>query len=170
MQLPSLRSLRTLMDKMKNLTSTLTICTASNGDLSFIVETDYAMVVSKYYNLELEKGNENSQPNGANDKLVEITCMVDSKQLAMCFGSIQVRMGVMNRITSDDKNEISEFSMFFHFSSAKFRWWAMCTKMICSTLALRYGTMSQWNVISLLWANERECEREKIVYISNAVE
>lgn len=92
-QLPTLRSLRTLMDKMKNLAAMLTICTTSNGDLSFIVETDSAMVVSRYYNLILETttGDDDSvRPN--NGELQEITCLVDSKQLAMCFASIQVSL------------------------------------------------------------------------------
>lgn len=73
---------------MKNLTPILTICCSLNGDLSFIVETETAMVASRYYNLVLEKhiadgANVNKEPE-------EIACRVDTKQLAMCFASIQV--------------------------------------------------------------------------------
>lgn len=88
-QLPTLRSLRSLLDKMKNLAPSLTICSASNGDLSFIVETESAMVVSRYYNLILETTN--GDGTRVDDGVLnEITCMVDSKQLAMCYASIQV--------------------------------------------------------------------------------
>lgn len=73
---------------MKNLAPTLTICCSTSGDLSFIVETDSAMVASRYYNLILEKhvadgDNENGEPE-------EIACRVDTKQLAMCFAGMQV--------------------------------------------------------------------------------
>lgn len=86
-QMPSIKSLRVLCDKMKNLSPTITICCLSSGDLSFIVETDSAIVVSRYFNLILDhcagRNEDKSQP-------LEICCRVDTKQLSMCFGSIQV--------------------------------------------------------------------------------
>lgn len=91
-QLPSLRSLRSLLDKMKNLAPSLTICSTSNGDLSLIVETESAMVVSRYYNLMLETTNGDDSTRAKDGELVEISCMVDSKQLAMCCASIQVNI------------------------------------------------------------------------------
>lgn len=91
-QLPTLRSLRSLLDKMKNLAPSLTICSASNGDLSFIVETDSAMVVSRYYNLMLENINGDASTTVKDGQLEEITCLVDSKQIAMCCASIQVTL------------------------------------------------------------------------------
>lgn len=89
-QMPSLKSLRTLCDKMKNLATIMTICCISTGDLSFIVETDSAIVVSRYFNLVLDKiFNENNEmhKDGSNS---EICCQIDTKHLSMCFGSIQV--------------------------------------------------------------------------------
>lgn len=88
--MPSLKSLKVLCDKMKNLAPTMTICCISSGDLSLILETDSAIVVSRYFNLMLDQTNtENSKSDG---QPVEICCQVDTKQLSTCFGSIQVCM------------------------------------------------------------------------------
>lgn len=73
---------------MKNLAPTLTICCGVNGELSFIVETDSAMVASRYYNLALEKHV--AEGDNANGEPEEIACRVDTKQLALCFASMQV--------------------------------------------------------------------------------
>lgn len=75
---------------MKNLSPTLTVCGASNGDLSFIVETDSAMIVSRYYNLALDSDSKIQSTDQNGNEPIEISCNVDSKQLAMCFSCIQV--------------------------------------------------------------------------------
>lgn len=87
-QMPSLKSLRVLCDKMKNLAPTMTVCCLSSGDLSFIVETDSAIVVSRYFNLILDHCIDNNTDKEGQP--VEICCHIDTKQLSMCFGSIQV--------------------------------------------------------------------------------
>lgn len=95
-QLPSLKSLKTLCDKMKNLSTNITICCISTGDLSFIVETESAIVVSRYFNLKIDQVNRsNDNGKGAaiehvNNKNLEISCCIDTKILSMCFGSLQV--------------------------------------------------------------------------------
>ncbi|XP_055308716.1 checkpoint protein HUS1 [Sitodiplosis mosellana] len=89
-QMPSLKSLRTLCDKMKNLAATITICCISSGDLSFIVETDSAIVVSRYFNLILDQMNEDNSNMVEDGQSREICCNIDTKQLSMCFGSIQL--------------------------------------------------------------------------------
>lgn len=89
--MPTLKSTRILCDKMKNLSPILTVCAASNGDLSFIVETDSAMIVSRYYNLQLEQDSRIQASDKNGDEPIEVSCNVDSKQLAMCFSCIQVR-------------------------------------------------------------------------------
>lgn len=83
--MPSLKCLRALCDKMKNLAQTMTICSLSTGDLSFIIETDSAIVVSRYFNLIVDRINRND-----NNQQSEICCHIDTKHLSMCFGSIQV--------------------------------------------------------------------------------
>lgn len=64
------------------MSSTMTVCCISSYDLSFIVETDSAVVVSRYFNLirQNERKNDN----------FEKSCEIDTKQLSLCFGSIQV--------------------------------------------------------------------------------
>lgn len=96
-QMPSLKSLRILCDKMKNLAPTMTICCISSGDLSFIVETDSSIVVSRYFNLILDhvddkSVNKDGQPS-------EICCQIDTKQLSTCFGSIQVDIILLYKST-----------------------------------------------------------------------
>lgn len=83
--------MRTLCDKMKNLSPTLTICAASNGDLSFVVETDSAMIVSRYYNLLLEPDSKIQASDHKTNEPIEISCNADSKQLAACLSCIQVQ-------------------------------------------------------------------------------
>lgn len=89
MQMPSLKSLRVLCDKMKNLSGTITICSISTGDLSFIVETDSIIVVSRYFNLKIEEITD-SVDIGLNNQNLEIGCQIDTKNLSTCFGSLQV--------------------------------------------------------------------------------
>lgn len=89
--MPSLKSLRTLCEKMKNLAATMTICCISSGDLSFIVETESAIVVSRYFNLIVDQIGEDTRNIEKNGQPIEISCHIDTKQLSLCFGSIQVR-------------------------------------------------------------------------------
>ena len=87
--MPSLKSLRALCDKMKNLSSTITVCSVSTGDLSFIVETDSAIVVSRYFNLKIDHVSNNLSVEHENQN---IGCRIDTKTLSMCFGSLQVNL------------------------------------------------------------------------------
>lgn len=84
--MPTLKSLKSLCDKMKNLSPSLTICCDLNGDLIFVVETDSAMVASRYFNLNVTKLEDPIVPIEGE----EVSCRVDSKQLASCFSSNQV--------------------------------------------------------------------------------
>lgn len=87
--MPSLKSLRTLCDKMKNLSPTLTAVCSTNGDMSFIVETDSSMVVSRYFNLILEE-NANHNQQTVPSEPEEFACQIDTKQLANVFTSMQM--------------------------------------------------------------------------------
>lgn len=96
---------------MKNLAPILTVCCGSNGDLSFIVETDAAMVVSRYYNLLLDAANSAAAVT-AKDSLEEISCQVDTRQISLCFASIQVRKAHLSQIF---RFLFSEISFLFNF-------------------------------------------------------
>lgn len=87
--MPSLKTLRILCDKMKNLATDITVCCTSSGDLSFIIETDSAIVLSRYFNLALNPSTELIK-NKMTDEPFEVCCNIDTKQLSQCFGSIQV--------------------------------------------------------------------------------
>lgn len=84
--MPTLKSLKNLCDKMKNLSPTTIVLFTLNGDLTFVVETDSAMVSSRYFNLLV---NKSANPKAQIDA-DEICCRVDSKQLSLCFTSVQV--------------------------------------------------------------------------------
>lgn len=87
--MPSLKSLRVLCDKMKNLSSTITVCSVSTGDLSFIVETESIVVVSRYFNLKIDQAS-NCVDTERDSQNVDIKCHIDTKNLSTCFGSLQV--------------------------------------------------------------------------------
>lgn len=81
--MPTLKSLKSLCDKMRTMAPNLSISCDLKGELSFIVETESSMVASRYFNLKAEK------PKGCQNDKDEISVRVDSKQLALCFSSSQ---------------------------------------------------------------------------------
>lgn len=105
LQMPSLRSIRGMVDKKKNLSSSLTVYLTAVGELSLVVETVMATISSQYSNLEMVKHDpsaavvaddieqQSSAPptnvNGNGHE--EISCRVDAKQLAVCLSSIQLQ-------------------------------------------------------------------------------
>lgn len=114
--MPSLKSLRALCDKMKNLSSTITICSISTGDLSFIVETDAAIIVSRYFNLKIDQISNNSCVDERQDNPnLEIGCCIDTKNLSTCFGSLQVSytsffiFGILLSYTSESASSVLEY-------------------------------------------------------------
>ncbi|XP_055531533.1 checkpoint protein HUS1 [Wyeomyia smithii] len=82
--LPSIKSLRALMEKKKNLSPAVTVYATATGELSLVVETDIVTVGSHY------KGLESSwcagRPPAANGE--DAACRVDSKKLSTILESI----------------------------------------------------------------------------------
>lgn len=144
-QLPTLRSLRSLLDKMKNLSPSLTICSASNGDLSFIVETESAMVVSRYYNLMLETTNGDGLVNTVKDgELEEITCLVDSKQIAMCCASIQVSSKI-----GKNSSIATSFLFVFQFSNIRMVGNLLQDEIFNIHIAIRDNVSMHCNIVAV---------------------
>lgn len=100
--MPSMRSLRTLVDRIKNLSPSITVYYNHVGELSLVVETDTATVTSHYRNLPVTRlnGDGNQQQSseqaakrtattgsGANG---EVSCRVSSRQLSMILGGLQI--------------------------------------------------------------------------------
>lgn len=81
--MPTLRSMRNLMGKIKNLAPTLTFFCNLEGELSLVVETNQATVSSHYRNLEVVVTRRSETPPD------EISCRIDTKQLALCLQSNQ---------------------------------------------------------------------------------
>lgn len=113
--LPSLRSLRTLVDRIKNLSSSITVYYNGSGELALVVETDSATVASHYKNL-LTKRSTSNDGNGdsAADETAmtdvdgEVSCRVSSKQLSMILGSLQLPLtgGLWCHIERDSVMEL----------------------------------------------------------------
>lgn len=91
--MPTLRSIRNLVDKMKNLSASLTVyCNYLNGELSLIAETELATVASHYRNLCVTgyDANTTQRDDTESGKCVgEVSCRVNSKHLLMFFTSNQ---------------------------------------------------------------------------------
>lgn len=91
--MPSLRFIRNLIDKIKNLSPSITICATSSGELSIIAETDSATVASHYRNLEIKNIDRTQFENDADDddddaannpaKEIEVACLIDCKKTAI---------------------------------------------------------------------------------------
>lgn len=99
--MPSLRFLRNLIDKIKNLSPSITFYANTNGELSIVAETDQATVASHYRNLEVKKVHydENSENcgNRANtEKGMEVACLVDCKKTAVFLSALQINNLVMS--------------------------------------------------------------------------
>lgn len=91
--LPSVRSLRTLVDRIKNLSPLITIYYNNTGELSLVIETDQATVASHYRNLSVKLAPAEDggvQEMVANPVAQEVSCRVSSKQLSMVLGSLQM--------------------------------------------------------------------------------
>lgn len=89
--MPSVRSLRNLVDKIKNLSPSMTVYYNNVGELSLVVETDLTTVSSHYRNLSVTEHPE-AQPDPAlNTADGEVACRISSKQLAMLLGSNQLQ-------------------------------------------------------------------------------
>ncbi|XP_058067242.1 checkpoint protein HUS1 [Anopheles bellator] len=86
--LPTIKSLRALLEKKKNLAPTVTLYVTMNGELSLVVETDVVTVASHYRDLELSPrcgrvGQEST-------KMSEASCRVETRKLAALFETIYI--------------------------------------------------------------------------------
>lgn len=86
--MPSLRSARNLMDKIKNLSPSVTVYCNNQDSLSFVCETDMVTVASHYRNLSVTLTD--GSKNDAGD---EVACRVSAKQFAMFLSSNQMISG-----------------------------------------------------------------------------
>ncbi|XP_035894176.1 checkpoint protein HUS1 [Anopheles stephensi] len=89
--MPSAKSLRTLLDKKKNLAPTVTLYATLNDELSLVVETEVVTVASHYRNLKCvpaRKLTGDHEPQDQPTNLSEASCRVDTKKLATLFETI----------------------------------------------------------------------------------
>lgn len=83
--MPSLKALKNLTDKIKNVSPYITVCGIGTGELSFVVETDMAIVTSQFKKLFV--GPLDTDRDDCDQ--IEVSCRVDAKKLANFFASIQ---------------------------------------------------------------------------------
>ncbi|XP_053670467.1 checkpoint protein HUS1 [Anopheles nili] len=94
--MPSVKSLRTLLDKMKNLAPTVTLYATLNDELSLVVETEVVTVASHYKNLKCGPVRHNCpEPTEQLTNLSEACCRVETKKLASLFETINFYEAIM---------------------------------------------------------------------------
>uniref|UniRef100_A0A182PGH7 Checkpoint protein n=1 Tax=Anopheles epiroticus TaxID=199890 RepID=A0A182PGH7_9DIPT len=87
--MPSIKSLRGLLDKKKNLAPTVTLYATLNDELSLVVETEVVTVASHYRNLKCTPARRLGADQDANPThLSEACCRVDTKKLAALFETL----------------------------------------------------------------------------------
>lgn len=87
--MPSLKFLRNLVDKVKNISPSITFCATSLGELSIIAETESATIASHYRNLEIKKIDKSQMSDGGGND-VEASCLVDCKKAAIFLSALQM--------------------------------------------------------------------------------
>lgn len=80
--MPTLKSIRNLVEKMKNLASHVTFFCNNAGEIAMVVETEEVTVASNYRNLEV-------QLEDPDDRNLEVSCRVSAKELGICFSCNQ---------------------------------------------------------------------------------
>ncbi|ETN67774.1 mitotic and DNA damage checkpoint protein hus1 [Anopheles darlingi] len=102
--MPSIRSLRALLDKKKTLAPTVTLYTTMNDEMSLIVETDLVTVASHYRHLKCVPAVQRSTGDEQFTHLSEACCRVDSKKLAAIFEIISMSDVV---VTANVRHELA---------------------------------------------------------------
>ncbi|XP_065073442.1 checkpoint protein HUS1 [Ochlerotatus camptorhynchus] len=87
--LPSVKSLKGLMDKKKNMSPSVTIYATLAGELSLVVETDVVTVASHFKGLQCARAK---PPDGGEtepeQETLEAACKVDAKKLSTLLESV----------------------------------------------------------------------------------
>lgn len=93
--MPTLKSVRNLVEKIKNLASHVTFFCNNTGEIAMVVETDEVTVASNYRNLEV-------QLDDPDDKSLEVSCSVSAKELGNCFSCNQFQDSKMYCCATQD--------------------------------------------------------------------
>ncbi|XP_062561524.1 checkpoint protein HUS1 [Armigeres subalbatus] len=86
--LPSVKSLKGLMDKKKNMSPSVTIYATLAGELSLVVETDVVTVASHFKGLQCARGKPPGAADELEDESLEAACKVDAKKLSTLLESV----------------------------------------------------------------------------------
>ncbi|XP_058466488.1 checkpoint protein HUS1 [Malaya genurostris] len=119
--MPSIKSLQGLLDKMKNLSPSVTIYVTLAGEFSLVVETDVVTVGSHYKGLQsgLAQSLDTADATEETETLTEAACRVDSKKLCTlleCLNCFDMKMmaNIKNQISFNVKYEIRD-NVFMNF-------------------------------------------------------
>ncbi|EDV94841.1 checkpoint protein HUS1 [Drosophila grimshawi] len=82
---PSLRLMRSLVDKLKNISPSLIFHGSTNGELNLVSESEMATITSRFTRLLLHKGEGNSSHQST-----EVSCSVDSRKMSAFFNALQL--------------------------------------------------------------------------------
>jgi HUS1 checkpoint protein len=84
--MPHIKSLRTVVDRMKSLSDRLELSANQSGELTLKVETRMASVRTSYSGLENPQWKEGQVPDGSGSQTDFRTCVVDAKKLSRFLG------------------------------------------------------------------------------------
>lgn len=88
LNVPSNRLMRSLIDKIKNLSPTIIFHATSAGEMNVVAETEMATITTRYKNLEIRALNPNDEDK--QKEQIEASCSVDCKKTAIFFSALQV--------------------------------------------------------------------------------
>ncbi|EDW59746.1 checkpoint protein HUS1 [Drosophila virilis] len=88
---PSLRLLRSLIDKLKNISPSLIFHGSATGELNLVAESEMATITTRFSRLLLHKVNQPQSPSAtAAAAALEVSCSVDTRKASAFFNALQL--------------------------------------------------------------------------------
>ncbi|XP_017873578.1 PREDICTED: checkpoint protein HUS1 [Drosophila arizonae] len=87
---PSLRLLRSLIDKLKNISPSLIFHGSTAGELNLVAESEMATITTRFSRLLLHKPDQGQSGAGAETSEPEISCSVDTRKASAFFNALQL--------------------------------------------------------------------------------
>lgn len=88
--LPSLRLMRSLIDKLKNISPSLVFHGSAVGELSLVSESEMATITSRFSHLLPYPVNKEKPTTTTTTEGQEVSCSVDSRKASAFFGALQL--------------------------------------------------------------------------------
>ncbi|XP_023165362.1 checkpoint protein HUS1 [Drosophila hydei] len=87
--IPSLRLLRSLIDKLKNISPSLIFHGSTAGELNLVAESDMATITTRFSRVLLHKPDQEQSEVGAEAE-ADVSCSVDTRKASAFFNALQL--------------------------------------------------------------------------------